>query len=118
MMRTTANMSECRKILALAIFAAALLLAGGLTGCAGTRYTQSKGEHIGNRETSSRIKKALGEDTQFNYEGVKIETFKQRVQLSGFVNTRDQKNRATDIAIGVEGVDAVINNITVKSAGK
>jgi len=43
-----------------------------------------------------------------------VETFKSTVQLSGFVNTRDQKNRAGDIARKVKGVNDVENNITVK----
>jgi hyperosmotically inducible protein len=43
-----------------------------------------------------------------------VETFKGTVQLSGFVNTRDQKNRAGDLATKVKGVNDVANNITVK----
>jgi hyperosmotically inducible protein len=45
---------------------------------------------------------------------VKVQTFKGVVQLSGFVNSRDQKNRAGDLARKVEGVKEVENNITVK----
>ena len=41
-------------------------------------------------------------------------TFKGVVQLSGFVNTKDQKNRAGDLDNKVEGVKEVQNNITVK----
>ncbi|HTA95740.1 MAG TPA: BON domain-containing protein [Verrucomicrobiae bacterium] len=36
------------------------------------------------------------------------------MQLSGFVNTADQKTRAGEIAAHVEGVQNVANNITVK----
>jgi hyperosmotically inducible protein len=43
-----------------------------------------------------------------------VETFKGVVQLSGFVNTKDQKNRAGDLARKVAGVTDVENNITVK----
>jgi osmotically-inducible protein OsmY len=38
------------------------------------------------------------------------------VQLSGFVNSRDQKNRAGDLAKAVEGVREVENKITVKES--
>jgi osmotically-inducible protein OsmY len=36
--------------------------------------------------------------------------------LSGFVNSRDQKNRAGDLAKKVPGVKQVVNNITVKES--
>jgi hyperosmotically inducible protein len=43
-----------------------------------------------------------------------VVTFKGMVQLSGFVNNKDQKNRAGELAKSVEGVKEVENNITVK----
>jgi len=86
----------------------------GLSGCAGNRYEQSTGEHIDDRATSSRVKEALSDDTQYKYSQVEVKTFKGTVQLSGFVNTRDQKGRAGDIAKRVEGVKDIENNITVK----
>ena len=45
-----------------------------------------------------------------------MQTFKSVVQLSGFVNSRDQKNRAGDLAKKVEGIKEVHNNITVKES--
>ena len=47
---------------------------------------------------------------------VEVKTFKGVTQLSGFVNSRDQKSRAADIAKRVEGVKSIENNITVKGA--
>lgn len=43
-----------------------------------------------------------------------MDTFKGVVQLSGFVNTTAQKDRAGDLATKVAGVKEVQNNITVK----
>jgi osmotically-inducible protein OsmY len=91
-------------------------LAGGMTGCAGDRYTQSTGEHIDDKADSSRVKKALNADTQYKYDDVTVQTFKGVVQLSGFVNSRDQKNRAGDLAKKVEGIKEVQNSITVKES--
>ncbi len=85
-------------------------------GCAGDRYQQSTGEHIDDRATSTRVKGALGDDAQYKYPLVEVKTFKGTTQLSGFVNTRDQKNRAADIAKRVQGVRNVANNITVKDS--
>ncbi len=89
---------------------AALVLTSG---CAGDRYRQSTGEHIDDKATSVRAKSALSDDAQYKYPMVEVKTFKGTVQLSGFVNTRDQKSRAGDLAKKVEGVRNVENNITV-----
>jgi osmotically-inducible protein OsmY len=43
-----------------------------------------------------------------------VATFKGVVQLSGFASTKEQENRAGDIAKRVGGVKTVENNITIK----
>lgn len=95
----------------------AILLAtavAGFTGCAGNRYEQSTGEHIDDTATTTRVKSVLAKDTVYKYPDVKVSTFKGTVQLSGFVNQRDQKSRAAELAKNVTGVKEVVNNITVK----
>jgi len=114
MSKTSVNKSRALKVFGLVAALGALPLVCGLTGCAGDRYTQSTGEHLDDRTTSSRVKKALDADPQYKYEGVDVKTFKATVQLSGFVNTKDQKNRAGELAKAVNGVNDVENNITVK----
>jgi osmotically-inducible protein OsmY len=93
-----------------------ITLVSGLTGCAGDRYTQSTGERIDDHGDSSRVRKALSADTQYKYGDVSVQTFKGVVQLSGFVNSRDQKNRAGELARKVDGIKEVNNNITVKES--
>jgi len=85
------------------------------TSCAGNRYERSTGESIDDRATTSRVKSALGDDTRYKYTGVNVTTFKGKVQLSGFVDSGDQKSKAADIAKQVAGVKDVENNITVKN---
>ena len=116
MKQTSNNRGLALKLSAWIFCVGALAVAGGMTGCAGNRYTQSTGEHIDDKATSSRVKKALSADTQYKYGDVNVETFKGVVQLSGFVNSRDQKNRAGDLAKKVEGVKQIENNITVKES--
>jgi hyperosmotically inducible protein len=116
--KQTANMGLNLKLSALILTVGALAMAGGMTGCAGDRYTQSTGERIDDKVDSSRVRERLSEDTQYKYEDVKVQTFKGVVQLSGFVNSRDQKNRAGELAKKVEGVKDVENNITVKESAK
>jgi osmotically-inducible protein OsmY len=115
MFKTTITGLTNLKRAALIISVGALPLLCGVTGCTtGNEYKQSTGEYIDDHGTSSRVEKALGNDPQFKYEGVKVNTFKGTVQLSGFVNTKEQKNRAGDLARNVENVKEVENNITVK----
>jgi osmotically-inducible protein OsmY len=115
MKKTSVNTGITLKVLGLVISLGALPLLLGVTGCTtGSRYEQSTGERIDDHGTSSRVRAALADDSQYKYDGVNVETFKGVVQLSGFVNTRDQKNRAGDLARKVKGVTDVENNITVK----
>ena len=115
MKKTPGNTGQTLKVLGLVISLAALPLLLGVTGCTtGNRYQQSTGERIDDHGTSSRVKSALSDDRQYKYSDVNVKTFKGTAQLSGFVNTRDQKSRAADIAKTVEGVREVQNNITVK----
>jgi osmotically-inducible protein OsmY len=87
----------------------------GLTGCAGDRYHQSTGEYIDDKADSARVRKALAADTQYKYDGVNVEMFKGVAQLSGFVNSKDERNRAGDITKTVDGVKEVKNNLIVKA---
>ena len=63
---------------------------------------------------TSRVASALGNNPEYKFEEVHIATDKGTVQLSGFVNTMDQKTRAGELAKQVQGVLDVVNNITVK----
>jgi osmotically-inducible protein OsmY len=97
--------------LALSLPAVGVLLT---TGCAGNRYERSTGEYIDDKSLSSRVKSALGDNKEYRFGDVNVTTFRGTVQLSGFVNSADQKRRAGEVAETVEGVSNVENNITVK----
>jgi len=92
--------------------------AGGLvtlpTGCAGTATRQSTGEYVDDAAITAKVKSAFVKDEVVKAMQVDVTTFKGNVQLSGFVDTAEQKARAAQIAGGVEGVTNVTNNITVK----
>jgi len=84
-------------------------------GCAGTRTHESNGEYIDNSAVTAKVKAALVDDPSVSAMQVKVKTFKGVVQLSGFVDTPQQKQRAEEIARGIDGVREVQNNISVKS---
>jgi hyperosmotically inducible periplasmic protein len=115
MINTSAKTSQTLKVLALILCLGALPVIIGVTGCStGSRYKQSTGEYIDDSTLTSHVKKALGDDHQYKYPDINVVTFKGVVQLNGFANSRDQKNRAGDLASGVAGVKEVKNNITIK----
>src|SRR5687767_6224397 len=92
----------------------ALAVVGIAPGCAGDRHNQSTGEYIDDSAITSKVKAALLADKGVSGMAVKVKTYKRVVQLSGFVDTAEQKNRAGEIARGITGVEAVKNDVTVK----
>ena len=102
------------KVLGIALCLSALPVASLVTGCAGDRDHQSTGELIDDHGITMRVKSALSNDAIYKYDMVNVDTFKGTVQLWGFVDNSAQKSRAAELAQGVEGVKAVVNNISVK----
>lgn len=86
------------------------------TGCAGTATRASTGEYIDDTATTAKVKAAFVKDPLVKAIDVGVETFKGTVQLSGFVDSAEQKARAEEIAKTVQGVTAVKNNLTLKAA--
>jgi osmotically-inducible protein OsmY len=86
------------------------------SGCAGTSTRESTGEYIDDATITTKVKAAFVKDPVVKAMDVKVDTFKSTVQLSGFVDTSEQKARAEQVARGVTGVQDVKNNITVKTA--
>ncbi len=87
-----------------------------VAGCAGTSTRDSTGEYVDDSVITTKVKSALFADRVVNGFAVKVVTFKGVVQLSGFVNTAEQRSEAESVALHVRGVRSVENNITVKSS--
>lgn len=85
-------------------------------GCAGTATQASTGEFIDDRATTAKVKAAMVGDPIVKALDVNVDTFRSVVQLSGFVETDEQKARAGQIAAGVQGVQSVQNNITLRTS--
>ena len=75
---------------------------------------RSTGEYVDDKSLTARVNSVLSNNSDYKFEEVNVTTYKGTVQLSGFVNTSDQKTKAGDIAKQVQGVQDVVNNITVK----
>ena len=72
------------------------------------------GQNVDDKTLITRVDNALGNNPDYKFEEVNVVAFNGTVQLSGFVNTSDQKTKADEIAKQVPGVQNVVNNITVK----
>ncbi len=84
------------------------------TGCAATPTKESTGEFVDDSTITAKVKAAFIHDEIVKAFDVSVETFKGTVQLSGFVDTSEQRSRAAQIARGIKGVHDVENKITVK----
>jgi len=85
-----------------------------ITGCAGDRNDRSTGEYIDDKSLAVRVHSALSDNPDYKFNDVNVNIYRGTIQLSGFVNSSDQKSKAEEIAKGVQGVKDVQNNISVK----
>lgn len=99
--------------LAIRWIAGAIVLAA-LTACGGTPTRESTGEYIDDTAITTRVKAKLATDAKARAREVNVETFKGRVQLSGFASTVEERREAAAIARSVKGVTEVVNDILIK----
>ncbi len=66
--------------------------------------------------TSYNVNHALNTDPVLKYPDVKVTVYNGNAQLTGFVDTDEQRARAAELASRVPGVTQVINEITIKPA--
>lgn len=85
-----------------------------MAGCAATRTQEGTGEYLDDTVITTKVKAALLGEASLKSAEVNVETFKGRVQLSGFVSTPDQIASAVRVARGVKGVGTVVNDMRVK----
>lgn len=87
---------------------------GVAAGCASTRTHEGTGEYIDDTVLTTKVKAAIFNEPTLKSSEINVETFKGDVQLSGFVNSQADINKALQIARGVNGVRAVKNAMRLK----
>jgi osmotically-inducible protein OsmY len=95
------------------IFLLGILLVSFL-GCASTATQEGTGEYIDDSVITAKVKAGIFNDASLKSMEINVETFKGVVQLSGFVNSQADINRAVEVARGVKGVTSVKNAMHVK----
>lgn len=95
--------------------AAGLALAGPvLVGCASTRTTESAGEYVDNSVITTKVKAAILDEPSLHSLQISVKTYKDVVQLSGFVDSAANARLAGKVAAAVNGVGSVRNDLVVK----
>jgi hyperosmotically inducible protein len=103
------------KIVIALLGAVVALGALSLTGCVPTRTQQSAGEYIDDATLTTKVKAALLGDPMVKVLHISVETFRSRVQLSGFVNSQAEIDQAVALTRSVKGVASVDNALRVKT---
>ncbi|CUU24201.1 BON domain-containing protein [Duffyella gerundensis] len=100
------------KVLASAAMAAVVALT--LSACAPTPTKEGTGGYIDDTVVTTKVKTQLLGDDALKSREINVETFKGRVQLSGFVSSPQMARHAVEVTRSVPGVKSVVNNMQVK----
>lgn len=94
-----------------------LLAAVALTtivGCASTHTRESTGQYVDDSAITTKVKAAIFNDPSLKSYEINVETYKGRVQLSGFVSSQANIDQAVAVTRGVSGVTTVKNDMRIK----
>jgi len=100
-----------RTTLAAVVAAVALLTASG---CAVTRGQETVGAYVDDTTITTQVKSRFIENKLVDASSISVETLKGTVMLSGFAKNSTEKRTAEDIAMKVNGVKMVKNEIAVR----
>ena len=88
-----------------------VILLVSFLGCASTSKQEGTGEYFDDSVITTKVKAEIFQDASLKSAEINVETFKGVVQLSGFVNSQADINRAVEIARSVKGVKSVQNSM-------
>jgi osmotically-inducible protein OsmY len=80
------------------------------TGCSSANH-EAAGYHAKDKDIAARVKTKLSTDPLVKGTDVKVTAVNGVVQLSGFVDSQEAKDRASQIASSTAGVEQVYNNL-------
>jgi hyperosmotically inducible periplasmic protein len=97
------------------LFAAALAAVplSMMTGCAVTSGRETMGQYTDDKTITAKVKTALARDSVVKAHQVNVTTFQGQVQLSGFVDSQEQKDRASELVRNIQGVKELHNDLVV-----
>lgn len=86
-----------------------------VAGCASTQTQQAPGEYVDDATLTGKVKSALIADPVAEAHQIEVETFRGVVQLSGFVDSQNERVAAVKVAEGVQGVKSVHDNLKIRT---
>lgn len=92
----------------------AAVLSVGLAACTTSPRSETAGQYVDDAAITTKVKAAIFNEPTLKSAEINVETFKQVVQLSGFVTSQANIDRATTLARGVNGVASVKNDMRLK----
>lgn len=95
-----------------AFFIVALMVSA--LGCAGTATQQSTGAYADDSWITTKVKAEIFNEPTLKVNQITVETYKNVVQLSGFVDSTASMNKAVAIARSVKGVASVKNDMRLR----
>ena len=97
----------------LAITAAVVALAT-ITGCAVTRGQESVGAYVDDTAITTAVKARFVDNKTVDASAISVETLNGTVMLSGFAKSGAEKSSAEALAMKVEGVKSVKNELAIR----
>ena len=91
-----------------------VLLLASILGCGATQTREGTGEYLDDSVITTKVKAAVFNDPTLKVNEINVETFKGVVQLSGFVTSQADVDKAVEVARGVAGVKSVKNDMRIK----
>ena len=88
------------------------VLIAGLTGCAGSG--EKTGMYVDDSVITSKVKSEMIVEKGIHSTDISVTTIKGVVTLTGTVASKDESNKAADLARNISGVTSVENNLKVK----
>ena len=85
-----------------------------LLGCAATQKHESTGQYVDDSVITTKVKAAIFNEPTLKSLQINVKTYQGVVQLSGFVDSDQSVKKAGEIAVSIEGVKSVENDLIVK----
>ena len=87
----------------------------GFTACSTPgKDERSAGRALDDRNIAEQIRHSLDQEPVYKFGSINVKAFAGDVQLSGFVNSDEQRRRAEEIASTTPGVVSVHNSLLLK----
>lgn len=85
-----------------------------VSGCASAPKQESTGEYIDDAVITTKVRAAIFNEPSLKSSEIKVVTYKGAVQLSGFVGSAEDRDKAVEVAKTVKGVKSVKNDMQLK----